>query len=337
MNQNSIKCNKVYTFREVSTIAQILKTKKYVAFAPTDTVNGIVSLSPSLIYKIKNRDKKKKLILFVNDINQVKGLSHFEKKILQKFWPGKLTIIKNGISYRFPNSNGIKKLIKLTGPLYSSSANISNSSPIHNTIEAFKIFKKSKVNFIVIKQNKFNASMPSTIIDLDRKSVIRKGLIDGNKIINEIEKNSRFIFIASDHAGYEMKKAIVNYFKNDLLLKDLGCYSKKSVDYPIFAAKVAKQVIKNNSIGILICGTGFGMCIAANKFRGVRAVNIINPKMAHLAKEHNDCNIICLSAIYSSFSNNVRIINNFLNSYFDINDPKNFRHIRRIKQISMLP
>ncbi len=58
--------------------------------------------------------------------------------------------------------------------------------------------------------------------------------------------------------------------------------------------------------------------------------------MSHLAKEHNDCNIICLSAIYSSFSNNVKIINNFVNSYFDASDPKNSRHVRRIRQISML-
>jgi ribose 5-phosphate isomerase B len=117
------------------------------------------------------------------------------------------------------------------------------------------------------------------------------------------------IYIASDHAGYEMKQKIIKRFRKQYQFIDLGTNSKNvSVDYPTFAKKVALAVLAKNAFGILICGTGYGMCIAANKIKGIRAVNIDSLKMSTLAIYHNNINVVCLSARYVSFFKNVRIL-----------------------------
>jgi ribose 5-phosphate isomerase B len=138
------------------------------------------------------------------------------------------------------------------------------------------------------------------------------------------------IYIASDHAGVELKQKILNYFVGSkYTFIDEGPNTTDSVDYPDFAFKVAKQVLINNAIGILICGTGFGMCIAANKVKNIRAVSIVRSDMAALAKEHNNANIITISARFVNFDENIRIINNFLNATFG-----GERHQKRLDKIS---
>ena len=138
------------------------------------------------------------------------------------------------------------------------------------------------------------------------------------------------IFIGSDHAGIQLKQKILDYFANSKYhFIDQGPNSSESVDYPDFAFKVASQVIQNNALGILICGTGFGMSIAANKVKGIRAVTIVRSDMASLAKEHNNANIITISARFVSFEKNIKIINNFLNASFGGD-----RHQKRLDKIS---
>ena len=146
-------------------IAKLLKTKKFAAIVQTDTVMGLISLNPKLIYEIKQRPSNKKLIFFVNNINQVKGLNQHEKNVISQYWPGGLTVIKNGISYRMPDNKILLSLIKLTGPLYSSSANISGNNPITDTTQAIKEFNKSLNNLLIIN-GKTESNIPSTIIDL---------------------------------------------------------------------------------------------------------------------------------------------------------------------------
>lgn len=137
------------------------------------------------------------------------------------------------------------------------------------------------------------------------------------------------IYIGSDHAGVELKRQIIEHFKNQYEFIDEGPFTNDSVDYPDFAFKVATQVVKNNAIGILICGTGFGMCIAANKVKGIRAVDIVREDMANLAKEHNNANIITISARFVDFEQNIKIIDNFLNAKFG-----GERHQKRLDKIS---
>ncbi len=155
-----------------------------------------------------------------------------------------------------------------------------------------------------------------------------------NKIITK--NNKTLIFIASDHAGYEIKESIVKFLEEKYVVKNLGCDSNKSVDYPDYAFSVAKKIVANtpeypNCKGILICGTGSGMTITANKIKGIRAVNCFNSEMAEMAIKHNDANILCLGARMLQFDDMKSIIEVFLNTEFE-----GGRHQIRIDKIHNL-
>ena len=177
--------SKVYTFKDLNFIANELKTKKKAAIVETDTVMGVVALNSDLIYTIKHRPLNKKLVSFVSSVNEIKDLTHREKKIINKYWPGPLTIVKNKLSYRIPNHTGVINLVKLTGPLFSSSANISDCDPVKDINEALQVFKENNDKIIFV-QGKNLTNTPSTIIDLDQYQVIREGAISGKEILKEL-------------------------------------------------------------------------------------------------------------------------------------------------------
>ena len=104
------------------------------------------------------------------------------------------------------------------------------------------------------------------------------------------------LLIASDHGGFALKSRIIDFLKSRKIQpEDLGSDSGESVDYPDYALKVAERVSKGDAdTGVLVCGTGVGMCIAANKFRNVRAAVVSEAFSARMAKEHNNANILCL-------------------------------------------
>ncbi len=106
------------------------------------------------------------------------------------------------------------------------------------------------------------------------------------------------IAIASDHAGFKMKQVLVEFLKKEgHIVQDLGTTNEDPVDYPTYAAKVAKRVSKDKTLrGILICGTGIGMAIAANKIKGIRAAPCTSVNLAKMSRIHNDSNILCLGA-----------------------------------------
>ena len=138
------------------------------------------------------------------------------------------------------------------------------------------------------------------------------------------------IFIASDHAGFNLKKAILNKFSKKNKFSDLGCYnSKDSVNYPTYAHKVCLKVLKKkSSIGILICGSGMGMTMAANKHKKIRAALCYSVKNAKLSRLHNDANVITLGSRLISKNNAMKYISVFLNTKFE-----GGRHLRRVKKI----
>ena len=144
--------------------------------------------------------------------------------------------------------------------------------------------------------------------------------------------NSLFkkICIASDHAGFNLKETIKDILiKNQISTIDLGPYSDNSVDYPDFAKKIAIRVkSKKSNIGILICGSGTGMAISANKLRGIRAAVCYNLKSTYLCRAHNNANIICLGARMTKKNTIVNNIKIFLKTKFE-----GGRHIRRIKKL----
>jgi len=137
------------------------------------------------------------------------------------------------------------------------------------------------------------------------------------------------IYIASDHAGYPLKKLIIKEFlsKKRINFQDLGTNSEKSVDYPNFAKKLCKNINKN-SMGILICGSGIGVSISANRHKHIRASLCHNVNSARMTRKHNDSNVICLQG--RPFVK--KRIFAMLNAYFDTEFEEG-RHTRRVEQL----
>ena len=138
------------------------------------------------------------------------------------------------------------------------------------------------------------------------------------------------IFISSDHAGYKLKEFIKDHFnKKKVTYNDLGPKNDSKVDYPDYAHKVAKKVkINKNHVGILVCGSGMGMNMAANRHKNIRAAQCFNLRSTKLSRLHNDANIITLGSRLLTKKNALKCVNIFLNTKFE-----GGRHKIRIKKI----
>lgn len=178
---------KIYTWNDLNEIADELNKKTTAAVIETDTVMGIISHSENLIYKIKQRPKEKKIVTFVNDIDLIKSLTEKEKNAIKDFWPGALTIVKGGLSYRIPNHKQVLKLLEKTGPMLCSSANISGHTTCIDSDDAQKVFKDVGDELFFV-EGKNLTNNPSTVLDLDNLKVLRSGPVDGEKIIQKICK-----------------------------------------------------------------------------------------------------------------------------------------------------
>lgn len=141
------------------------------------------------------------------------------------------------------------------------------------------------------------------------------------------------VYLGSDHAGFGQKEDLKRF------LTEIGCeyvdcgpFNNASVDYPDYARLVCEQVITNpNTYGILFCGSGVGVSVAANKFLGIRAGLVDRKELAHLAVAHDNCNVLCLSARFVSFDDNCSIVQAFLTTPFEQG-----RHCQRIDKIREL-
>lgn len=141
------------------------------------------------------------------------------------------------------------------------------------------------------------------------------------------------IALGADHAGFELKENIRQHLvKESFQVDDRGTNSADSVDYPDFAAAVAEQVAARKAdLGILVCGSGIGMAIAANKIPGVRAANVHSEIEAQLSREHNDANVLTLGARMLDEATALKIVDRWLNTPF-----AGGRHSRRVEKISQL-
>lgn len=139
------------------------------------------------------------------------------------------------------------------------------------------------------------------------------------------------IAIGCDHGGFELKQEIIKYLEdNKLEYKDYGTYTKDSCDYPVYAKKVAHAILDGEcDKGILICGTGIGISITANKIKGIRAALCHDCFSAQATREHNDANIVTMGARVVGPGLAVKIVDTFLNTEFSNEE----RHINRIRQM----
>tara|TARA_B100000676_G_scaffold252910_1_gene258498 strand:- start:104 stop:520 length:417 start_codon:yes stop_codon:yes gene_type:complete len=134
------------------------------------------------------------------------------------------------------------------------------------------------------------------------------------------------LYIASDHAGFALKSKLCNFFKT---LVDLGTNSEESVDYPDFAYKLTNEVLKDTgNLGILICATGVGMSMAANRVKGIRAGLVSNNEIARLIRQHNNANVLVLPGRFMDEEEAIKSVKNFIETEFEAG-----RHQARINKI----
>jgi ribose 5-phosphate isomerase B len=138
------------------------------------------------------------------------------------------------------------------------------------------------------------------------------------------------VCIASDHGGFSLKEAIKDHLiKKNISIIDLGPSENKTVDYPDYAKKVANRIkAKKSDVGILVCGSGTGMAISANKTKTIRAAVCYNVNSTRLSREHNNANIISLGARLTSEKLSLKLVNIFLKTKFE-----GGRHLKRVNKI----
>ena len=150
--------------------------------------------------------------------------------------------------------------------------------------------------------------------------------------MSNIKLNSIFktVCIASDHAGFNLKEVIKNYLINkNVSIFDAGPFNEQSVDYPDYAKKIARRIKQRKSeVGILVCGSGTGMAISANKIKKIRAAVCYNLKSTRLSRQHNDANIITLGARLINKKLSLKLVEAFLTTKFE-----GGRHLKRVKKI----
>lgn len=143
-------------------------------------------------------------------------------------------------------------------------------------------------------------------------------------------KNTKIVPIGCDHAGYEVKEGIKKMLLNaGYEIKDYGAYSNERVDYPDFGHAVAAHILKNPGLGIIVCGSGNGISMAANKHQGIRSAVCWNVEIAQLARAHNDANIISIPARFVSVELAIEMVKVFLEEKFE-----GGRHALRVDKIN---
>ena len=126
------------------------------------------------------------------------------------------------------------------------------------------------------------------------------------------------VLIASDHAGFKLKKILIEELQGEIKFEDLGPFSENSVDYPDYAKKLSKKIdLKNDLLGVLICGSGIGMSMVANRFKNVRAALCMNNKMSILARQHNNANILVLGSRLISEQEAIKCLLVFLKTNYE--------------------
>lgn len=174
----------IYKENEIEEIAFEIKNNK-TCLLLTDTIYGFISIDKSNIYKIKNRSKSKKIIQYIPNISYLPKINEEIQKLINAFWPGPLTLIINKKSYRIPKDEFLLKILSKTGPLYTSSANISGQDTIKSLNDGIKIFDKFSNKIIFVERNVTTRNINqkySTIFDTSNNRIIREGDISEYEI-----------------------------------------------------------------------------------------------------------------------------------------------------------
>lgn len=149
-----------------------------------------------------------------------------------------------------------------------------------------------------------------------------------------LRKEKKLIYVGSDHAGYEMKNNLKSYLDDRFEVIDLGVFNTASFDYPDIAREVGEKVLEGKgSLGVLVCGTGTGMAMSANKLKGIRAASCTSVEMAEMAKKHNNANVLTLGARITDIEIAKKITDKFIETDFESGEE---RHVRRVQKMDAL-
>lgn len=150
------------------------------------------------------------------------------------------------------------------------------------------------------------------------------------------EKPKKSLYLGSDHAGFEMKEELKRYMeeKGEYNVTDLGCFSEDPCDYPDIAREIAEKVSEvDGAMGIVLCGTGIGVAMAANRFKGIRAANVYTEHLAEMTRKHNNANVLALGGRELNLDEAKKIIDKFLTTEFE-GDVE--RYVRRVKKMDSI-
>lgn len=335
---------------------ELVKVKKsldngdVIAF-PTETVMGLGVLynnenAYDKLNKIKRRPEDKPYTMMLgraSDISKYAKLSHRDEIIINEFMPGPLTVLLNAkdnvpgyvthntgiIGIRVPGFKEICEMINYVNePLLVPSANRSGSKPL-STYKDVKNEFNDELGYIIEMDS--NNEKPSTIIDLTGKEI--KIIREGNISLDDINRRlyMKRIVVGCDHGGLEYKNAVANHLKDKgFEVIDVGTNSLDSCHYPEFAFKAAEKVANHEAdYGIVICTTGEGICIAANKVKGARCGLGYCDEASALMRQHNDANMIAFGQKYMKLDDVLRRVDIFLSSDYE----NSGRHLIRVQMI----
>ena len=343
---------KIVTWKDKSIIKEVLLQGKVVAF-PTETVYGLGVISSSkqayeVLREAKNRPAEKPISLMCSTITQV--VMHCEIDVgtiglLQKLLPGEATLLlrsRKGIpnhidlgtgvtGIRIPDSEDVLGLIDLVGePLLVTSANLSGEPACKSFEEVKRVFD-GRVDLIV--EGECRSLVPSTILDCSKgqPELIRQGAIGLEEARHVYGLSKISVALGSDHGGYKYKESIKRHLLDrGFAVDDFGTDSEASCDYPIHGKAAAEAVASGkDDLGVLVCTSGEGISIAANKIPGVRCGIGYDDVATGKTREHNDANMVAFGQAYMKEEDVLRRVDIFLSEVFS----KLEKHHRRVDEI----
>ena len=322
---------------ELLKIKEVLLNGEVIAF-PTETVMGLGVVYDNYqaynrLNEIKRRPEDKPYTMMLSSIEEIEKYAYLsvrDKRIISRFMPGPLTVLLKAkkvvpgyvthntgiIGIRVPDMKNMRDMIGFVEkPLLVPSANRSGNKPLTTYQEVMEEFGE-ELGYIV-KEDSLKQS-PSTIIDLTKEdvTVIREGKISLEEIKGAMTNMK--ISLGCDHGGLEYKKAIKEHLlQNGYEIVDVGTFSKDSCHYPVFGIAAAKRVASGEcDFGIVVCTSGEGIMMAANKVKGIRCGLGYNDEVSHLMREHNDANMIAFGQKFMELEDVLRRVDIFLSAEF---------------------
>ncbi len=327
---------KVINWNDVEEAVKALRKGEVVAF-PTETVYGLAVIANQKkafekLVAIKRRSPDKPFTLMCASLGQAAQYVQTDVHsacALKKFLPGELTAVLTArpgipdwislgtpfIGVRIPDAPEVRALIEKVGaPLLVPSANRSGEKPLTSFEDVRKEFDK---DIAVIIEGACRGGQPSTVVKMPLNGpaeLLREGPIPFQAIDETHHLGRVTVSIACDHGAYDLKNHICKYLDDrGYIVWDEGTFSKDSCDYPIFAKKAADQVASGRAnFGIVCCTSGEGVCIVANKVRGIRCGMGYNDEVTAKCREHNDANMIAFGAKYMAEEDVLRRVDIFL-------------------------